>query len=479
MRTVPGVLRERIRSRPSAEAVFDASSGESLDYAAFDRETGRWARLLASRGLGPGDRAAFALPDGVRAFVALAGAIRAGVAPLPLDSRLREGEAVALAASCAAPVIGAEHARALPPGDASPAWPDPDPEATAVIWATSGTTGRSKGVCVPHRAALARWEANAAAFGFGEDLRFLSVLPLAAGFLFPGLYSLSHGGTVIFCAPDLEAASFSEAVARSRANALFLVPALVRKLIAGRREAAGGLKGVRTAVCATARLDPAAEEAFEEAFGIPLLDCYGLTETGFITYSPRARAQRRPGSVGRALRGEVRIEDEDGRPLPPGVRGQVAYRGATLAIGYCDGAGIDRAAFEGGWFRTKDEGALDPEGRLSLYGRLDGAIMGSGCKVSPEEVEAALASHPSVAEAAVLGVPGPLGTERVAACVVPRPGRLPSEEELRAHCRERLADFKCPEKIVIVPEIPKTATRKPRRRDLASLFRAPDGSAGP
>jgi acyl-CoA synthetase (AMP-forming)/AMP-acid ligase II len=173
----------------------------------------------------------------------------------------------------------------------------------------------------------------------------------------------------------------------------------------------------------------------------------------------RKRARLR--SVGRAIPGvEVAVLDEEGRPCPPGVVGEVAVRGERVMRGYRDGA---PAVDENGWLRTRDLGYLDEDGYLFLVGRSNDLIIRGGENIAPAEVEAALASHPDVADVAVAGVPDEDFGERVGAVVVPRPGATIDPPALVEHARQRLAAFKKPEIVAVVAEIPRTALGKVRR----------------
>ncbi len=207
----------------------------------------------------------------------------------------------------------------------------------------------------------------------------------------------------------------------------------------------------------------------EALFGVPVIDTYGMTEAATqIAANPLQR--RKPGSVGRPAGPEIAILDSEGRRLPAGKRGEIALRGPTITRGYDNDAAATASAFRDNWFRTGDLGYLDAEGYLFIVGRIKEIIHKGGQKVAPAEVEGALLGHPDVIDAAVFAVPhGRLGAD-VAAAVVLRHDAKVSAERLREFARERLAGFKVPGLIRIVPEIPKGGGGKIKRGELAAAF---------
>jgi acyl-CoA synthetase (AMP-forming)/AMP-acid ligase II len=164
---------------------------------------------------------------------------------------------------------------------------------------------------------------------------------------------------------------------------------------------------------------------------------------------------------------EIAILDENGRPLPPGVIGEVGIRGPSVMGGYENNPEANAEAFTGAWFRTGDQGRLDADGFLTLSGRIKEIINRGGEKIAPVEVDEALLEHPAVLQAVTFAVPHPRLGEAVAAAVILRPGAAASEAELRAFAAERLADFKVPDRVLIVDTLPKGPTGKLQRIGLA------------
>src|SRR5262245_59609196 len=182
--------------------------------------------------------------------------------------------------------------------------------------------------------------------------------------------------------------------------------------------------------------------------------------------NPLPPGARKPGSVGCGTAVEIGILNEEGDLLPAGTTGEVAIKGPNVFSGYESNAEANAASFTQGWFRTGDQGCLDGEGYLTLVGRIKELINRGGEKISPREIDEALLAHAAVAEACCFGVPDRVYGEEVAAAVVLRSEA--TEAELIEHCRRSLADFKCPKIIYLVDAIPRTATGKIQRRNLAA-----------
>jgi acyl-CoA synthetase (AMP-forming)/AMP-acid ligase II len=207
-------------------------------------------------------------------------------------------------------------------------------------------------------------------------------------------------------------------------------------------------------------------ETFEQRFGLPLVEAYGMTEAAHqMASNPLPPGERRAGSVGRPTGTEIAILDDDWRALPIGAVGEVCVRGAGVVDAYRANPEATAASFRDGWFRTGDSGRLSPDGYLSLAGRLKELINRGGEKISPHEVEDALLAHPEVVEAVAFAVPDDKYGETVGAAIVAR--SAVAEDVLRRHCDERLAAFKVPVRIHVLDAIPKGPTGKVQRRLLA------------
>jgi len=198
-----------------------------------------------------------------------------------------------------------------------------------------------------------------------------------------------------------------------------------------------------------------------------VLEAYGMTEAAHqMASNPLPPGARKPGSVGCGTAVSIAILNEAGELLPASAVGEVSIKGPNVFSGYESNAEANATSFSNGWFRTGDQGYLDGDGYLTLVGRIKELINRGGEKISPREIDEALLAHPAVAEAVCFGVPDRVYGEEVAAAVVLRSEA--TEAELIAHCRASLADFKCPKVIYIVEAIPRTATGKIQRRNVAA-----------
>ena len=488
MDTVAGLLRA---GRDGDPALVTAD-GTQLDWQTLRREVRRLADRLRAVGIGVGDRLAIVMPNGPEmALVFLAAAVTGCAAPLnpgyrtdefrfylddlgataliTLAGELLEARAAASAGVMRIAVTGDIAALCLDvdtPGTSRTREPATDD--IALVLHTSGTTSRPKIVPLPQRN-LARSARNvAASLALGPADRSLNVMPLfhihglIAGLLAP----LAAGGSVV-ATPGFDAFRFHGWLDDHRPTYYTAVPTMHQMVMAradGPRETS--LRFVRSS---SASLPVPVLEDLRNLFGVPVIEAYGMTEaTHQMAANPLPPAAAKPGSVGVPTGIEMAILDEDGRPLPVGVEGEVGIRGSTVALGYENNPEANAAAFTDGWFRTGDEGRLDDDGYLTLTGRLKEQINRGGEKVSPLEIDEVLLRHPAVAQAVAFAIPHPKLGEEVGAAVVLDEGKDVSGEELRSYASEVLAAFKVPRKIVFVDEIPKGATGKLQRIGLAS-----------
>jgi acyl-CoA synthetase (AMP-forming)/AMP-acid ligase II len=202
-----------------------------------------------------------------------------------------------------------------------------------------------------------------------------------------------------------------------------------------------------------------------------VVEAYAMTEAAHqMCCNPLPPGKRKPGSVGPAAGPEVAIMNSDGELVPARSLGEVVIRGANVTAGYCNNPSANESAFTNGWFRTGDEGVMDEAGYVRLTGRLKEIINRGGEKISPLEVDVALLDHPSIGQVCTFAVPHAKLGEDVAAAVVLVEGAVATEREIREFAAERLAPFKVPRTVVFCDEIPKGATGKIQRINLANKF---------
>ena len=311
---------------------------------------------------------------------------------------------------------------------------------------TSGTTSRPKIVPLRQRNLAASAQNIAASLHLTAADRSLTVMPLfhihgiMAGLLAP----LSAGGGVV-ATPGFDAFKFHRWLDDLRPTYYTAVPTMHQMVLARSPEArrATSLRFVRSS---SASLPGPVLDGLTELFAVPVVEAYGMTEASHqMTCNPLPPGTAKRGSVGIATGIEVAILDAEHRVLPPGDRGEVAIRGATVVDGYENNPAANEAAFTAGWFRTGDEGVLDDEGYLFLTGRLKEQINRGGEKISPLEIDEVLLRHPAIAEAVTFAIPHDKLGEEVGAAVVLIEGHLATEAELRDFLRGQLAPFKVPE----------------------------------
>jgi acyl-CoA synthetase (AMP-forming)/AMP-acid ligase II len=229
-------------------------------------------------------------------------------------------------------------------------------------------------------------------------------------------------------------------------------------------------RALRLCVSAGAILSGALNEAFERAAGVPLVDGYGITETSTMVTMNWPAGDRPRGSCGLPLPGSaVRLVDpKSGDNVPAGVDGEVIVRGPHLMAGYHNRPGDTAEGLRGGWYHTGDLGRADANGYLTITGRIKELIIRGGENIYPAEVENAIAEHPDVIDAAVVGKPDEALGEIVVAFIVPRESGEP--HELRSFLAERLAVYKLPAELHVIEQIPRTGSGKVKRHELQKLL---------
>ena len=502
--TEPATLRQLITRSDNHPALVVPESGASLSYAGLQRALDRAAGRLAEIGVSDGDRVALVAANGpalILAFVAVAarGAAAAPLNPalsvaelaaelddLRVSRLLHDGSAAAVeAATVTVPATATATAANVPASvfglrdgllhvDDAAGTPLEDagsPEALALLLHTSGTTSKPKTVPIRQRNLIASTGAVAQTYGLsGEDVT-MCVMPLfhVHGLVAAVLGTLSTGGTVVI--PRLRPSVFWDDVAKHGATWYTAVPTIHSRLLTRALELPHKpehrLRFVRSC---SAPLPTVLWRQYEEAIGVPLVEAYGMTEAAHqMASNPLPPGERRPGTVGRPTGIEIAALDDDWLPVPAGAEGEVAVRGPSVVDHYLGNPAATAASFRDGWFRTGDVGKLSADGYLTLVGRLKELINRAGEKISPYEVEDVLLTHPAVAEAAAFPVPDEKYGEQVGVVVVLRADAGATPKELAAHCADRLAAFKRPTRVTILPEIPKGPTGKIQRRTLADI----------
>ncbi len=344
-------------------------------------------------------------------------------------------------------------------------------EDIALILHTSGTTSRPKRVPLAHQNLITSARNVADTYQLSASDVSLCVMPLfhVHGLVASTLATFATGGTVVV-PTKFNPLSFWATIREHGATWYSAVPTIHQVLVArSKGTRPSGAEQLRFIRSCSASLAPQLMSDMEATFGAPVLEAYGMTEAAHqMASNPLPPAARKPGSVGCGTNVEIAILDEAGRQLPPQTVGEVSIKGPNIFAGYEGNAEANAESFSNGWFRTGDQGQLDSDGYLALVGRIKELINRGGEKISPREIDEALLTHPSVTEACCFGIPDRVYGEDVAAAVVLRDSA--TEKDLIDYCRARLAEFKCPKTIYIMETIPRTATGKIQRRNVAAAI---------
>jgi long-chain acyl-CoA synthetase len=281
--------------------------------------------------------------------------------------------------------------------------------------------------------------------------------------LIPAILS---GGDVVLI-PAFDPAAILEGIQRFRCTMLPLLPALFQFVLMEQERSPRNISSLRGLVGGGDSVPIAMQQRARETFGLQLREVYGLSESVPLLMNPRDAV--RPGSMGRALT-ELRIVNPEGQDIPDGASGEIIARSPGNCIGYWNDPAATAELLREGWLYTGDLAERDSDGYYWFRGRLRQIIIRAGSNISPQEVEEILYQHPAIFEAGVVGKPDAVYGETVAAFVSLRPGAKVSESELRDFSRQRLADYKIPESIVILSELPKGLTGKVLRRALKEML---------
>ncbi|WP_405425866.1 AMP-binding protein [Streptomyces erythrochromogenes] len=359
-------------------------------------------------------------------------------------------------------------------GRPAPEGPDLTAADTALISYTSGTSGTPKGAMNPHGALTYNAVRQVTSHPLAEGAGYFALAPLfhITGMVCELAACFVNAGTLVL-AHRFDAATVLDAFLEHR-PAYAVGPATAFMALAAHPAATPDhFASFQVLSSGGAPLPPALVERLRAAFGFYLRNGYGLTECtapcASVPVHLEAPVDPASGTLSVGLPGAdtvVRILDEQGAELPLGETGEIAVRGPQVVPGYWGLPAETAEAFPDGELRTGDVGFMDPDGWLYVVDRKKDMINASGFKVWPREVEDVLYTHPAVREAAVVGVPDPYRGESVKAYVSLRPGTSAEPEELSAHCAERIAAYKYPRQVEILPVLPKTTSGKILRREL-------------
>ena len=499
-------------AHPDREALveYDPTGVRRMTWGELDATINRLANALVARGAGGGARVALMLPNGSEYLIAQQALARIGATAVQIGYRLKAAE-IAYILNNAEPRATLVHAAYLgamtdaraqagdrggplivvgdPPEAVpvrSPAADDwdralaaasPDVPARArggdgggVIVYTSGTTGKSKGAHRSYRTTGLESVADLIIqVGIRADDRHLVVCPLyhSAAPAFVAML-MGLGGTIVLM-NHFDPAGALDIIARERVTCSLMVPTMLVRIsnLPDDVRARHDTSSLRWVMSVAAPLSTEAARRFMAQFGPVLWNFYGATETGLVTLAGPGDHVTRPGTIGRALRGnEIRLLDAEGHDVPAGEIGELYVRNAMLISGYHKNAEATRDSLRDGFFSVGDLARRDADGHYYLESRKHDMVISGGVNIYPREIEDHLLTHPAILDAAVVGVPDAEWGETLRAFVVVRDGHALTADAVITYCRDGLADFKRPRQVTFVAELPRNPTGKVLKREL-------------
>jgi long-chain acyl-CoA synthetase len=467
-----------------------ASAGRRSTFCELHNRVGGIAAFLRKHGFGVGDRLALLLPNEAEYIELIYACAWLGVIAVPLNTRLSATEIDHILTdanprglirhpSTAVPSVLLEWQFVLDekPLDAQcDSYPEAiyDPEAILALLYTSGTTGRPKGVVLTHANILENLDHVNYWMAYKEGGVYLHAAPIFHIADFPFMFGSPAFGICQVTIPKFSPQSFCTAVERERVSHTVLVPTMINlltqfpdlkkyNLTSLEHLGYGGSPIASDLIHRTREVLP----------NLKLIQVYGLSETGFLTgLQDHEHTEERLKSCGRPCPGiELRVVDKSGMEVEAGHPGELVARGANVMRGYWNNPEETKLAFQDGLFRTGDVGYQDADGYIYILDRLKDMIVTGGENVYSGEVEAVIYEHPAVREAAVFGIPDPQWGELVVACVVLKPEYQLSADDLIAHCRRSLANYKIPRRVEFSEvELPKGGSGKILKRVLRDRF---------
>lgn len=448
------------------------------------------AAALSKHGFGAGDRLAILLPNGPEYIELVYACSWLGVVAVPLNTRLSAVEIDRVLADANPRGLIRHSSLPVPTLQLSLQWvldEEPwepvhdtypkmcyDPEAILALIYTSGTTGRPKGVMLTHANVFSNVHNFNYWMRYTEGGVYLHAAPIFHIADFPAIFAAPAFGACQITIPKFSPQTFCETVERDRVSHTILVPTMINLLTQFPEAKKYDLSSLEVLGYGGSPVAPELIRRTRELLpNLKLVQVYGLSETGFLTgLQDQEHTDDRLLSCGRPCPGiDLQVVDESGKQVEAGHPGELVARGANVMRGYWNNPEETAVAFREGLFRTGDVGYQDASGYFYILDRLKDMIVTGGENVYSGEVEAVIYEHPSVREVAVFGIPDPQWGELVMACVVLKPGKALTVEELIAHCRKTLANYKIPRRVEISEtELPKSGSGKIMKRILRERF---------
>jgi long-chain acyl-CoA synthetase len=521
MLNLSSVLEQHVRRRPDAEAVV--SGDKRLSYAQLNAWASQIASALAASGIRRGDHVALLCPNLPYFPAVYFGILKTGATVVPLNVLLKPREiayhlrdsdakamfcfqgtpeipmadaaraAMAVVPACRQLIILPHPSMPLDPGldDGLDSIPlarfvggqppvfetvDTNPDDTAVILYTSGTTGQPKGAELTHLNMVINGMVSAELCasshdGHGRHATAVTLPLFHATAQTAQMLAYLHLGGALVLLPRFDAAALLTAMTSERITHWIGVPTMYWTLLRYAREQGIDVSRtaatLRLAVSGGAPMPVELMNDFEKTFGVRIIEGYGLSETSPVASFNHLDRPSKPGTVGQPLFAvDIMVVNGNDEPVATGEPGEVVIRGHNVMKGYYKQPEATAEAMRNGWFHTGDIGVLDADGYLSIVDRKKDMILRGGFNVYPRELEEDMLTHPAVSLVAVVGVPDERLGEEVKAFVVTKPGADLTEDALREWCKEQFAAYKYPRLIEFRTELPTSATGKILKREL-------------
>jgi long-chain acyl-CoA synthetase len=480
-------LQTRAIKNPDKTALFCGDA--TISYRDLDGSSTALAQWLLDQGLRSGERVAIHWSNSIEVVQVFFALFKAGLIAVTVNVRLKPPEIsyilehsearlcfseatlapLARQAGASCPIRSDLPALGVP--SVSTKLPIINPDDPAIVLYTSGTTARPKGVIHTHSSLLNTVCIMVREMAGAENVSLAITQMMHAAALnmvvLPALYS----GESAVLLPAYHPAAVLDAIERFRCSYTVCMPALLQFVVECQAQHPRRISSLKTVLVGGDTVSLPMQQRFQDLFGLPVLEVYGMTEAVPMTVNPKSAT--RQGSIGVRVEGfDLRIADLQGREVAEGQIGEILVRGPATCSGYWNDLQTTRAALTDGWLCTGDLASRDADGCYWFQGRKKEIIIRAGSNISPQEVEEALYRHPAVLEAGVIGTPDAVYGETVVAFVVLREGRTANAGELRHYARQYLADYKLPERMVFLEALPKSATGKVQRRALKELLLA-------
>jgi long-chain acyl-CoA synthetase len=464
-----------------------------VSYGLLDEGSARLAAVLADRGLEPGDRVGIMLPNVPYFGVCYYGVLRAGCVVVPMNVLLKRREVAFYLGDSGAKLMfgwegfaddakaGAEEAGAecivVTPGEFEELLAgveprrdvvDRDPDDTAVILYTSGTTGTPKGAELTHENLKRNCEVSRDMYGIGAEAVTLGALPLFHSFGQTCALNatIAAGGTLTLI-PRFDPGKALEIIERDKVNLFEGVPTMYSAMLHCDDRESFDTATLELCVSGGSAMPVELMRGFEDAFGCKILEGYGLSESSPVASFNRPDRERKPGSIGIPIEGvEMKVVDDDGNDVAQGEVGEIVIRGHNVMKGYWNKPDETGETLVDGWLHTGDMAKIDEDGYFFIVDRKKDLIIRGGYNVYPREIEEVLYEHPAVREAAVVGVKDDKLGEEIGAAVALKDGEDVSAQELRDFVKEQVAAYKYPRQVWFVDDLPKGPTGKILKREI-------------